>query len=218
MRFTCPTVVLLFAVSLVGLLPGAARAQQPAQMLQGMLGPRFNVFREKVQDELKLTGAQRNKLDERRDATLQEMQQTFEKAQDLKPEDRPKTIGEYRQKADQKLEAFLKETLKEDQLKRLRQLIFQQEGLVAVIGQPDVAKELNITDDQRKQFMTVMQDVHKKIEPLLKQAQEGGDPQEIGPKIMKLRKEQEGKLEAVLTDVQKKQWKEMIGKPFDLGD
>jgi Spy/CpxP family protein refolding chaperone len=218
MRLTCPTVVLLFAASLVGLLPGAARAQEPAQMLQGMLGPRFNVFREKVQDELKLTDAQRNKLDERRDATLQEMQQTFEKAQDLKPEDRPKSIGEYRQKADQKLEAFLKETLKEDQLKRLRQLIFQQEGLVAVIGHPDVAKELNITDDQRKQFMTVMQDVHKKVEPLLKQAQEGGNPQEIGPKIMKLRKEQEGTLEAVLSDAQKKQWKEMLGKPFELGD
>jgi len=217
MRLSCPTLVLLFAVSVVGLLPGAARAQEPAQMLQGRLGPRFIVFREKAQDELKLTGEQRNKLDERRDATIQEMQQTFEKAQDVKPEDRPKSIGEYQQKADQKLEAFLKETLKEDQLKRLRQLIFQQEGLFA-IGHPDVAKELNITDDQRKQFMTVMQDLHKKVEPIVKQAQEGGDPQEIGPKIKKLHKEQEGKAEALLTDAQKKQWKEMLGKPFRLED
>ena len=47
-------------------------------MLQGRLGPRFVVFREKVQGDLKLTGEQRNKLDERRDATIQEMQQTFE--------------------------------------------------------------------------------------------------------------------------------------------
>src|SRR5258707_7771078 len=97
MRLTRPTFVFLFAVSLVGLLPGAARAQEPGQMLQGMLGPRFVVFRDKVQDELKISGEQRNKLDERRDATLQEMQQTFQKAQDLKPEDRPKTINEYRQ-------------------------------------------------------------------------------------------------------------------------
>ncbi len=78
MRFSYPTLVLLFAVSLVGLLPGAARAQEPGQMLQGRLGPRFVVFREKVQGDLKLTGEQRNKLDERRDATIQEMQQTFE--------------------------------------------------------------------------------------------------------------------------------------------
>jgi hypothetical protein len=217
MRITYPAVVLLFAASVLGLLPGAARAQEPAQMLQARLGPRFMVFREKAQDELKLTAAQRSKLDERRDATLQEMQQTFEKAEDVKPEDRPKTMGEYQHKADRELEAFLKETLKEDQLKRLRQLIFQQEGFFA-IGHPEIAKELNITDDQRKQFMTVMQDLQKKMEPIVKQAQEGGDPQEIGPKLMKLRKEQEGKAEALLTDAQKKQWKEILGKPFDPGD
>src|SRR5947207_14463054 len=99
---------------------------------------------------------------------FREMQQAFEKAEDAKPEDRPKTTGEYQRKADQKLEAFLKETLKEDQLKRLRQLIFQQEGLFA-IGHPEVAKELNITDDQRKQFMTLVQDMQKKLEPIIKQ-------------------------------------------------
>src|SRR4029077_6881521 len=131
---------------------------------------------------------------------------TFEKAQDLKPEDRPKTVGEYQHKADQKLEAFLKENLKEDQLKRLRQLIYHQEGLFA-IGHPELAKQLNITDDQRKQFMTVIQDLQKKMEPIVKQAQEGRDPQEIGPKIMKLHKDHQGQIEAFLTDAQKKEWK-----------
>src|SRR5438552_292345 len=217
MRLHSPTVLLFFAVSLVGLLPGAARAQEPAQMLQGMLGPRFSIFREKVQDELKITGEQRTKLDERRDAALQEMQQTFQKAQDLKPEDRQKTLHEYRQMVDQKLEAFLKETLKADQLKRLRQLILQQEGLFA-IGHPEVSKELNITDDQRKKLMMVMEDLQKKMEPIMKQAQEGGDPQEIRPKTMKIHKDHQLQIEAFLSDAQKKQWKEMLGKPFVLGD
>ena len=35
---------------------------------------------------------------------------------------------------------------------------------------------------------------------------------------MKIRKEHELKLEDLLTDEQKKQWKEMLGKPLDLGD
>src|SRR5258707_5540095 len=43
-------------------------------------------------------------------------------------------------------------------------------------------------------------------------------PEEIRPKMMKIRKEQEGKIEALLSDAQKKQWKEMLGKPLDLGD
>ena len=35
---------------------------------------------------------------------------------------------------------------------------------------------------------------------------------------MKIRKEHEGKIEALLTDAQKKQWKEMLGKPLDLDE
>ena len=42
--------------------------------------------------------------------------------------------------------------------------------------------------------------------------------EEIRPKAMKIRKEHEGKIEALLTDAQKKQWKEMLGKPFDLDE
>ena len=43
-------------------------------------------------------------------------------------------------------------------------------------------------------------------------------PPEIWPKMMKIRKEHAAKIEALLTDAKKKQWKEMIGKPFALDD
>jgi hypothetical protein len=66
--------------------------------------------------------------------------------------------------------------------------------------------------------MAVVPGMQTKIEPLIKEAQSGGKPDEIGPKVMKIRKDYEGKIEAVLTDAQKKQWQEMLGKPFDLGD
>jgi hypothetical protein len=35
---------------------------------------------------------------------------------------------------------------------------------------------------------------------------------------MKIRKEHEDRIEALLSDAQKKQWKEMLGKPLDPGD
>jgi hypothetical protein len=35
---------------------------------------------------------------------------------------------------------------------------------------------------------------------------------------MRIRKEHEAKIEAILTDAQKKQWKEMLGERFTLGD
>jgi len=193
-------------------LPEEARRQ-----LSQMLGRQFLVFRDKVQDELKLTGDQRGKLNSRVDTIIQEAQEFFQSLQDAKPDERQKKHAEYAQKATEKLDNVLKDALTPDQLKRVKQIGLQMEGLFA-LGHPDVSKELNITDDQQKQFMTIVQELQSNIEPVFKQAQEGGDPQEIRPKIMKIRKDHEAKLEAMLTDAQKKQWKAMVGKPFDLGD
>jgi hypothetical protein len=143
--------------------------------------------------------------------------QFFEKLGDKKPEEREKEAQPYRQKSGEKLAAFLKETLKDEQLKRLRQLELQQEGAFA-LGRPDLGKELKITDKQREQFMAVVQEMQKKIEPLIKEAQTGGNPQEIMPKVMKIRRDHEDRIEALLSDAQKKQWKEMLGKPLALDD
>ena len=43
----------------------------------------------------------------------------------------------------------------------------------------------------------------------------GANPDAIRPKAYQLRLELEAKLEALLTDAQKKQWKEMLGQPVD---
>jgi vacuolar-type H+-ATPase subunit H len=85
-------------------------------------------------------------------------------------------------------------------------------------GEAELGKDLKITHEQRKQFMAVIQDMQKKIEPLIKEAHSGGYVEEIRPKAMKIRKEHEDQIEALLTDAQKKQWKEMLGKPLDLDE
>ena len=78
---------------------------------------------------------------------------------------------------------MLKATLKEDQSKRLHQLGLQQAGAFALLhGGPEIAKDLKITDEQRKQFMAVVQDMQKKIAPLIKEAQSGGNPRRFGPR------------------------------------
>jgi hypothetical protein len=184
-------------------------------LAENLHGP-FLVFRDKVQEDLKLTAEQKEKLEQHLKELAMEFFQKMEDLQDLKSEERDKELGAYRKKAQEKLAAILKEIkIKEDQRKRLRQLELQQLGL---LDSDVVGKDLLITDKQRQQFMAVVQDMQKKIEPFIKDAQSGGDPQEIRPKIMKIRKEHEGKLVALLTDAQKKQWKEMLGKPLDLSD
>ena len=207
----------------VGLVCAQADAQDiPEQarkeIVQNLQGP-FMVFRDAVQEELKLTSEQKEKLEEHLRELLPDAMQFFQSMQGVKPEEREKEIKAYRPKVQEKLAAVLKETFKEDQRKRLRQLELQQEGAFTLFhGGPEVGKELKITDEQRKQFMAVVQEFQKKVGPLIKEAQSGGNHEEIHAKAMKIRKEHEGKIEALLTDAQKKQWKEMLGKPLALDE
>ena len=66
--------------------------------------------------------------------------------------------------------------------------------------------------------MALMQQAQKETQLLMEELQKSGKPKEIQPKMIKVRDDLEGKLEALLTDAQKKQWKEMLGEPMDLAD
>ncbi len=191
--------------------------EEARRQIRQALGPSFLVFRDEVQEDLKLSDEQKQKLEKRRQDTFQDAMQFFQKLGDKRPQEREKELHAYREKAQEKLTAFLMETLKEEQSKRLRQVMLQREGLFA-LGNAEIMKELQITDKQRQQFVEVVQEMQQKIEPLLQEAQKGGKPDEIRPKMMKIRKEHEGLIEAILSDAQKKHWKEMLGKPLDLND
>jgi len=64
----------------------------------------------------------------------------------------------------------------------------------------------------------MMQQAQKETQLLLEELQKSGKIKDIQPKVIKVRDLLEGKLEALLTDAQKKQWREMLGKPMDLAD
>ena len=111
------------------------------------------------------------------------------------------------------MESFLKQTLTADQLKRFQQLKLQYDE-PSIMLQPEVGKELAITDEQRQQFMGLIQGMQKQVMPLVKGAKTGGNPQEILPKVTKLRLDCQARIEALLSDPQQKQWKEMTGPPL----
>jgi hypothetical protein len=198
--------------------PGQDIPEEARRQLIHALGGPYLVYRDKVLDELKVTEERRQKLLQRLPEVVQETMRHFQKLEGLEPQEREKAHQDYRRKAQEKLADFLKETLNADQLQRLHQLELQQEGPFAIVSRPEIGQALEITDEQRMQFMAVLQELKKKIEPLIKEAQSGGNPQEIEARIMKIRKAHEGKIEAVLREAQKKQWREMLGKPLDLGD
>jgi hypothetical protein len=194
--------------------PDEARKQ-----LVEVLGGPFLVFRDQVQEELKLSEEQKQKLLGEFPNHVKATMAIFEKIQDARPPEREKAMEEHRKKSEQKLQAFLKEVLEARQQDRLFQLQLQQAGVFALVGEHPLFRSLNISKEQRKQFEEVIQQMHKSNERLVKEAQEKGDkPEEILAMVKKVRKEHEGKLQAILTDAQKKQWSALLGKPFELKD
>jgi hypothetical protein len=198
--------------------PLAQFPDEARKQLVPALGIPFIVFRDKVQEELKLSDEQKKKLADKFPDFVQETMKVFDKVKDLKPPEREKEMHEHRRKSEEKLSALLKHVLDAKQQERLLQLQLQQAGAFALLGQNEAFIKLKITDEQRKQFMEVVQEMEKKIQELIKEIQDGAKPEEIFPKVMKVRKEHEAKIEALVTDAQKKQWKELLGKPFDLDD
>jgi len=188
------------------------------QLVEALGGGPFLVFRDKVHEELKLSDNQKEKLLATFPAYVQETMKVFETIQDSKPEEREKTMQEHRQKSHEKLSTALKDILEAKQQERLMQLQLQQAGPFAMLGQGKALTKLKITDEQRKKFMDVVQDMQKKIQAMIKDAGQEPKPEELRPKMMKIRQEHAGKIEAQLTETQKNQWKELLGKPFDLGD
>ncbi len=178
------------------------------------LGSAFLMFRDKVQEELKVTGEQAEKLEHHLRAVVPDAMAFLQKVEGLGREERERGLHAYRQKARDKMAAVQKEVLDEGQRTRLRQMELQREGL---FGAGEVWDELHLSDPQRKQFMAAIRQTGAKIEPLLQQAQKGGNPDEIRPKVLKLRADLQATLEALLTDAQRAQWKAMLGKPVDLG-
>jgi hypothetical protein len=195
--------------------PGAPEAVR--RHVSDTLGPISLVFRDKVQKELKLSDEQKKKLEKRLQDMGQGAMQFFQNLQAAEPDERQKVHHAYVEKAREQLTAFLEGALTEEQFQRLRQVMLQREGLFA-LGHPEVMKVLEITDKQRQQFVEVMHEMQKKMEPVVKEAQKGGKPEEVGPKLMKIREAHVSRIEALLSDAQKTQWKKMLGKPLDLGD
>jgi hypothetical protein len=202
--------ILLFAS-----IASAQDAEGRKHLLHQLGGP-FIVYRNNVQGELKLSDEQKQRLQERLPAIIQGTTQVFENLQGLQPEERKKETQSFSQKSGEKFWVFLNQTLTAEQFKRFQQLELQHEGPVALVGRPEIVTELQITNEERHRVMAIIQELQSTIEPMTKYARSGGNPKEILPIVIKIREDYDGKIEAVLSDAQRKRWKEMRGKPFDV--
>jgi len=204
------TLVAALAVGVVLAAPARAQQGRGFGMFGGGMGYAL-VGNKSVQQELKLSDEQTQKAtklaeDLRAKAT--------EKMEGLSQEERRGEKGrEVRQAINEEAKTAVKECLKPEQLARLDQIILQQRGLQA-FNDPKIQEKLGLNDEQKSKVKELADDTQAKMREIFQESQ--NDRAAAMPKMAALRKESMEKAVGVLTDGQKKTWKELTGEPFEV--
>jgi hypothetical protein len=200
------TVVILgIALLLTG--PSPAQDKDKKKGGRGGFGVAGLMANESVQKELKLSDEQIEKAKKAAVDVAGKFRDDFAKFKDASPEEK----SALRQKMTDEAFKVLGDILKPEQMKRLKQIELQQTGLVDANAQ----KELKLTDEQKEKIKKIAEETSQKRREIMKEAQ-GGDFKGVREKVESLTKESRAKESAVLSEEQKKQWKDMTGEPFEV--
>ncbi|HEY7427291.1 MAG TPA: hypothetical protein VH682_23860 [Gemmataceae bacterium] len=189
----------------LGLALGMASVAQAQRQRPAFGGGAFLLQNEGVQKELNITDEQKTKLKEAIEKVREDNKDIIAKGfQNITREDREKL-------AKATNEAVGK-VLDEKQVKRFKQIQIQTQGAVA-FQNPQVQSALKLTDDQKDKIKKISDESREKMRELF---QGGGNREENAKKFAELRKETMEKAIGVLTNDQKKTWKDLTGKPFEV--
>jgi Spy/CpxP family protein refolding chaperone len=215
MRSVCKSLLVL---GLALPLAGPALAQRGRGGFGGGFGgPGFLLRNPGVQKELKLSDEQIKKVEEVTQSIQDKHREDFEAAGKLEGDERGAKFQEIMKTMGEETNKALAEILKPEQSKRLKEISLQQRKADA-FNDPEVQKALNLTDDQKEKIKTINEDAAKKMEESFPRGRRGGggggfDPERF-KKMNTMRDETLEHVVSVLTDDQKKTWKEMTGAPF----
>ncbi len=111
-----------------------------------------------VQKELKLDDQQIEKAKELAEKIGEEMREKFTAlGQDLSPDERREKMMAIGHEMNEATLKAIGEFLKPEQITRLKQISYQQQGAMA-FNDPEVAKKLNLTDTQKSDIQSIVQD------------------------------------------------------------
>lgn len=165
---------------------------------------------EKVQEELKLTSEQKEKLAALREEGGGRGRGGFGGFDpNQSEEEREKAMAEFRKRMEEsnkKAEAVLEPA----QLKRLKELSLQARGNGA-LNDEEVAKALKLSEDQVASVKTISEAMGTKMREMFQSGGAGGNREEMQKQMAELRKDADAEYLAVLTDEQKAKFAEMKG-------
>jgi Spy/CpxP family protein refolding chaperone len=167
-----------------------------------------------AQEELKITKDQAEKFTKAAQEQNAKMREAFQDAGgDM--EKLREIITKFRAESEKAAVKLATDTLKPEQVKRLKQMALQANGLRS-FTKPEVQKELKLTDKQKTDITKISADVQKDTRELFKDIGFGDREklQEAQKKAATLSAEGLAKVTKSLTADQQKTWTAMIGDKF----
>ena len=171
---------------------------------------RFLLSNKSVQKELKVTDEQAEKLNTFAREMMEKQREEFQANRDLSQEER-RERG-LRTRATELVKG-MGGILKPEQVKRFEEIQLQQSG-VGAFSSPRVQEGLKLTDDQKTKLREINEESSQAMRDAFQDSQ--SDREGAMKKFAELRKQATEKAVGVLTDEQKKTWKEMTGEPFEV--
>jgi len=210
---------MVLAFGVVALLVAPAMAQRPGGGFGGFGGGggAMLVGNKSVQQEVKATDAQVEKLNALAQEVGEKQREQFQKLQDLSQEQRREKMTELTQTMNADLRKSLVEILKPEQIKRFEQIQVQQAGLNA-FATPRVQETLKLNDDQRSKIREMIEEQNQAMRDAFQGGAGGNqsDRQAAMQKLTEMRKRATEKALALLTDSQRTSYKELTGEPFEI--
>jgi Spy/CpxP family protein refolding chaperone len=215
-RFSCKVWPVLAVVAVVLVVSQMAHAQpEEGRRERGGEGRRFGggfgmpgirlATLDEVQEALELSDEQKTKVEEIND----KFRDDFRKLLDDGPE------PEAMRKLSQDASAKLAEVLDDDQEKRLRGISIQVMGAGAVVADPDLAKELNVTEEQKEKLRDASMENMRAMRDSFGEMRDLPEDQRR-KKGEELRADANKKLLAVLTSDQQEQLEALKGEKVEI--
>ncbi len=204
------------ALGLAACLSASAQAQGPGGrggMMGGMGGGANLLTNKSVQQELKLSEEQVEKVTKAATAIGEKMNEKRQGMQDLAQDERQAKMAEINKETTAEVKKTTEAIFSPAQAKRFEQIRLQAMSYNA-FNDPDIAKKLNITADQKAKFGDLRQEMMSEMGELRQAMQ--NDREGAMKKMTELTKKTNEKAMAVLTSEQKASWKELTGEPFEI--
>ena len=171
-----------------------------------IIGVGTMLFHPDVQKELKLSDEQLGKLKDVLGKVMTKYEGDFAKFQKAPPS--PEEAEKVSKALTEDSQQAIAGVLDAKQVKRFKQILWQSIGITSLLD-PEVQKELKLSDEQTKKLTEIFKESGKKWLEMVKKP----EPEE---KFKALIKELEDQATGVLTEEQQKSYKELKGPKFEL--